>query len=124
MSRLSEDETEIDEDTALLPTQEDGEPNGRLVWYKILRESAKATYAALSFSKANILLICVPLGIMAKAYEWGDVPTFTLNFLAIFALASVLSYATDELSAKAGQTIGGLLNATFGNMVELLVRFS
>jgi Ca2+/H+ antiporter len=89
-----------------------------------LHDSAQASRTALFFSNANVLLVCVPLGIAANAYDWSDVSTFILNFFAIFALASVLSYATDELSDVVGQTIGGLLNATFGNMVELLVRIS
>jgi Ca2+:H+ antiporter len=48
---------------------------------------------------------------------------FTLNFLAIFPLASLLSFSTDELSACVGQTFGGLLNATMGNAVELIVSY-
>ncbi len=47
--------------------------------------------------------------------------TFILNFLAIIPLASLLSFATEELSVKLGQTLGGLLNASFGNAVELIV---
>ena len=46
---------------------------------------------------------------------------FVLNFLAIVPLAGLLAFATEELAAKLGQTIGGLLNATFGNAVELIV---
>jgi Ca2+:H+ antiporter len=47
--------------------------------------------------------------------------TFTLNFLAIIPLASLLSFATEQLAATMGQTLGGLVNATFGNAVELIV---
>ena len=46
---------------------------------------------------------------------------FVLNFLAIIPLAALLSYATEEISLYVGQTLGGLLNATFGNAVELIV---
>jgi hypothetical protein len=41
--------------------------------------------------------------------------------LAIFPLAEILSYSTEELSASMGQIIGGLINATFGNAVEMIV---
>jgi len=41
--------------------------------------------------------------------------------LAIIPLASLLAFATEELAVPLGQTIGGLLNATFGNAVELIV---
>ena len=70
---------------------------------------------------ANVLLVFVPLGIIAGAAKWDSVATFILNFLAIVPLAGLLSFATEELSAKLGQTVGGLLNATFGNAVELIV---
>jgi Ca2+:H+ antiporter len=36
-------------------------------------------------------------------------------------LAAMLSYATEEIALRTGETLGGLLNATFGNAVELIV---
>jgi Ca2+:H+ antiporter len=53
--------------------------------------------------------------------EWSPVAQFTLNFVAIIPLASLLAFATEELAVPLGQTLGGLLNATFGNAVELIV---
>lgn len=112
-----------DSQTPLLSATNGDERSSRPppVWHQIWHDFWKAAHAGLFFSKVNILLVCVPLGIIANAYDWSDVSTFFLNLLAICALASVLSYATDELSAKVGQTVGGLLNASFGNLVELLV---
>lgn len=69
----------------------------------------------------NFLLPTVPLGILAGALGWGSTAVFTINFFAIIPLAAVLSYATEEISTKLGETMGGLLNATFGNAVELIV---
>merc|ERR1711939_485315 len=69
----------------------------------------------------NILLVFVPLGIVAGAMGWNPTTVFILNFFAIVPLAAVLSFATEEISMKLGQTMGGLLNATFGNAVELIV---
>jgi Ca2+:H+ antiporter len=69
----------------------------------------------------NVLLIFLPLGIVSGAIEWAPQLTFVFNFLALIALASLLSFATEELSKKVGQTVGGLLNASFGNATELIV---
>lgn len=69
----------------------------------------------------NVLLVFVPLGLVAGALEWSAAAVFTLNFFAIIPLASILSFATEEISVKLGETLGGLLNATFGNAVELIV---
>lgn len=66
----------------------------------------------------------VPLGIIAGKMGWGSTAVFTINFFAIIPLAAVLSFATEEISMKLGDTLGGLLNATFGNAVELIVRCS
>ena len=79
------------------------------------------SYEVLISSYANVFLVFVPLGIIGGAVGWDPVAVFILNFLAIIPLAALLSFATEELSAKLGQTIGGLLNATFGNAVELIV---
>jgi Ca2+:H+ antiporter len=69
----------------------------------------------------NVLLIFLPLGIVSGAIGWAPQLTFVFNFLALIALASLLSFATEELSKKVGQTVGGLLNASFGNATELIV---
>ena len=79
------------------------------------------TWQTLASNIVNVLLVFVPLGIIAGAAHWGSTTIFILNFLAIIPLASLLSFATEELSVKLGQTLGGLLNATFGNAVELIV---
>ncbi|KAF2265793.1 Calcium/proton exchanger [Lojkania enalia] len=70
----------------------------------------------------NILLIFVPVG-FALFYAHIDQPVavFVVNFIAIIPLAAMLSYATEELAIRVGETFGGLLNATFGNAVELIV---
>lgn len=96
-------------------------PYRRRPWARGLIYVGRVMKATLLCSPANILLVCVPLGIIAGNLGWNSVAVFTLNFLAIFALAALLSYSTDELSAKVGQIIGGLINATFGNAVEMIV---
>ncbi|CAK7264865.1 Vacuolar calcium ion transporter [Sporothrix epigloea] len=79
------------------------------------------TKATLYSSPVNVLLVFVPVGIVAGALGWGASAIFTLNFFAIIPLAAVLSFATEEISIRLGESLGGLLNATFGNAVELIV---
>lgn len=78
-------------------------------------------YATLTSNYVNVFLVFVPIGIIAGALGWNPTAVFVLNFIAIIPLAALLSFATEELSAKLGQTLGGLMNATFGNAVELIV---
>ncbi|KAF6840254.1 calcium proton exchanger [Colletotrichum plurivorum] len=69
----------------------------------------------------NFLLVMVPIGIIAGESNWSPTAVFTINFFAIIPLAAVLSFATEQISMKLGEALGGLLNATFGNAVELIV---
>lgn len=71
----------------------------------------------------NVLIFAAPVGI---ALHFGNVPVpawvlFLVNFIAIIPLAAMLSFATEEIALRTGETIGGLLNATFGNAVELII---
>lgn len=95
--------------------------NDPVPWRKFLKSSLHVTWLTISSSYVNILLIFVPLGIIAGMLNWNATAVFVLNFLAIIPLAALLGFATEELSAKLGQTVGGLMNATFGNAVELIV---
>jgi Ca2+:H+ antiporter len=72
----------------------------------------------------NLLLVFVPLGILSHHLEWGSAATFACNFTAIVPLAGILGAATECLAAHTGDMIGGLLNATFGNAVEMIVTIN
>ncbi|KAL3467397.1 sodium/calcium transporter [Aspergillus heterothallicus] len=69
----------------------------------------------------NILLVAAPVGIALNYVDVPPVAVFVVNFIAIIPLAAMLSYATEEIALRTGETIGGLLNASFGNAVELIV---
>lgn len=69
----------------------------------------------------NVLIIAAPVGIALHAVNSNPIAIFVVNFIAIIPLAAMLSYATEEIAMRTGETIGGLLNASFGNAVELIV---
>ncbi|PYH49252.1 hydrogen/calcium exchanger domain-containing protein [Aspergillus saccharolyticus JOP 1030-1] len=77
--------------------------------------------ATLFNSWINVLLFAAPVGIALNYVDVPPVAVFVVNFIAIIPLAAMLSYATEEIAMRTGETIGGLLNATFGNAVELIV---
>ncbi|KAI8878311.1 calcium/proton exchanger [Backusella circina FSU 941] len=76
--------------------------------------------AIVKSSYINVMVIFVPFGI-ASHYVWSPTITFILNFLAIIPLAKLLGFATEDIALRTGEIIGGLLNATFGNAVELII---
>lgn len=67
------------------------------------------------------LLIFIPIAIAAEKLEWDALLVFGLSAVAIVPLAIWLSTATEELAVTLGPTIGGLLNAVFGNATELII---
>jgi Ca2+:H+ antiporter len=67
------------------------------------------------------LLLFIPIAIGAERLEWGALTVFGLSAVAILPLAIWLSTATEELALVTGPTIGGLVNAVFGNATELII---
>jgi Ca2+:H+ antiporter len=58
---------------------------------------------------------------LGKGHPWEPSATFSLAALGVIPLAHLMGESTEHLSAKAGPTWGGLLNATFGNAAELII---
>jgi len=69
----------------------------------------------------NVLLLFIPLSIVSGKLEWDAGLRFAFSFVSIIPLAKLLGDATEQLSMRLGQTLGGLLNASFGNAVEIIV---
>jgi Ca2+:H+ antiporter len=69
----------------------------------------------------NVLLLFVPAGVYCGLAHMSCGLTFFCNFMAIVPLAGILGGATEALASHTGQLVGGLLNATFGNAVEMIV---
>jgi Ca2+:H+ antiporter len=80
-----------------------------------------AGFSAIFCQWLNVMLVFVPLGVVSGLNNWSSASRFSLNFLAIIPLAGILGAATESLACHTGQMIGGLLNATFGNAVEMIV---
>lgn len=67
------------------------------------------------------LLIFVPVSIAAHFLGWGSLVVFIAAGLAIVPLAAWMGTATEEIAVVSGPSLGGLLNATFGNATELII---
>ena len=71
------------------------------------------------------LLALVPLVLAVRLLApHAHTVLFVLSILSIVPLAALLSHATESVAAKTGDTIGGLLNATLGNLTELLIALA
>jgi Ca2+:H+ antiporter len=71
------------------------------------------------------LLVFVPVVFIAtKLKPEAHTLLFVLSVLAIVPLAALLSHATESVAAKTGDAVGGLLNATLGNLTELVIALA
>jgi len=74
-----------------------------------------------------VLLVFIPVGWALHFVKSGgnhsisDTVVFVMTFISIIPLAGLLGFATEEISMRLGETLGGLVNATLGNVVELIV---
>eukprot|EP00928_Gymnodinium_smaydae_P078506 TRINITY_DN6259_c1_g2_i1.p1 TRINITY_DN6259_c1_g2~~TRINITY_DN6259_c1_g2_i1.p1 ORF type:complete len:504 (+),score=87.28 TRINITY_DN6259_c1_g2_i1:66-1514(+) len=70
----------------------------------------------------NVLLLLWPLGIYAHIKEWSSLYIFWFNIIPMIPLAKMLGDATEELADALGNdTLSGLVNATLGNAVEMIL---
>lgn len=79
------------------------------------------TKNALCHSWVNVLLVFVPVGIAVQAVGLSPAVIFAMNAIAIIPLAGILSHATECVASRLGDTVGALINVTFGNAVELII---
>jgi Ca2+:H+ antiporter len=81
------------------------------------------TKEAILHSWVNVLLIFVPVGIAVNFAGSKPEIIFAMNAIAIVPLAGLLTYATESVASRLGDTLGALLNVSFGNAVELIILY-
>src|SRR5436305_2769069 len=69
------------------------------------------------------LLLCpfIPISIVLAVLGAPDVAVFACSAIGVIPPAALMGRATEELAARSGPGIGGLLNVTFGNAPELII---
>src|SRR5580704_17031033 len=70
-----------------------------------------------------ITLVPVVLAVQSWSPE-AHTLLFLLSVAAIVPLAALLSHATEAVASRSGDMVGGLLNATLGNLTELLIALA
>lgn len=81
----------------------------------------RSIYIVLIKAKINMLLPFGPLAILLHYLTGKHGLVFLLSMLGIAPLAERLGYVTEQLAFYTGPTVGGLLNATFGNATEMII---
>ena len=72
-------------------------------------------------SKLNILLLAMPICCYFAYISHQETNAFFASLVAIMPLAFLMGHATEEIALRTSDSIGGLLNATFGNAAEIII---
>ena len=72
-------------------------------------------------SKLNLLLLAIPATFYFAYVSHDQTAAFFASMVAIMPLAFLMGFATEEIALRTSDSIGGLLNATFGNAAELII---
>mmetsp|Transcript_7985 Transcript_7985/g.15527 ORF Transcript_7985/g.15527 Transcript_7985/m.15527 type:complete len:444 (-) Transcript_7985:716-2047(-) len=78
----------------------------------------------LMSSYINVFLFAIPVSFVSSYQGWNPVYTFSLSFLSLIPLALILGDITEDLALRFGDVVGGLINATFGNVVEIILSIA
>jgi len=74
-------------------------------------------------NKLNILLLALPVTCYFAYIAHDESMAFFSSLVAIMPLAFLMGRATEEIALRTSESIGGLLNATFGNAAEMIIAF-
>jgi Ca2+:H+ antiporter len=107
---------QVDGEGAVVNEEEPPKKNVAVRFYMTGRDILLSSYI-------NVLLVFVPVGIVAKCVNLSPGIVFGMNAIAIVPLAGLLSHATESVAKRMGDTIGALMNVTFGNAVELIILY-
>ncbi len=72
-------------------------------------------------TKLNILLLAIPLTCYFRYIEHDSTLAFFTSMISIMPLAFLMGRATEEIALRTSESLGGLLNATFGNAAEFII---
>jgi Ca2+:H+ antiporter len=72
-------------------------------------------------SKLSLMLVFIPLAIYFNIFSHNAPMAFATSMAAIMPLAYLMGEATEQIALKTNDSIGGLLNATFGNAAEMII---
>ena len=79
---------------------------------------------AVSGSSLNILLLAAPISLWLRWQYGVSLWVFVAAAISLVPAAGLIGGATDHLARRAGPTLGGFLNATFGNAAELIIAIA
>lgn len=78
-------------------------------------------FSLVTGSWLNVLLAAVPVSLVLRWQAGVSIWVFVAAAVSLIPAAGLIGEATEHLARRAGPTLGGFLNATFGNAAELII---
>ncbi len=73
------------------------------------------------FQAMNYLLIFIPVSLLLTFFNAGAIYVFVFSILSLIPIAKYIGHSTENLALQTTPTLGALMNATFGNAIELII---
>ena len=73
------------------------------------------------FQAINYMLIFIPISLLLAFFHAGAIYVFVFSILSLIPIAKYIGHATENLALQTSPTLGALMNATFGNAIELII---
>ncbi|TFK34661.1 Sodium/calcium exchanger protein-domain-containing protein [Crucibulum laeve] len=77
--------------------------------------------AAVKYTPLNLCLLFIPVSWALHYTHQSDTLIFVFSALGIIPLAALLGLGTEQIALRTSQSVGGLLNATLGNVIEMII---
>ncbi|KAG6867436.1 hypothetical protein C0993_002766 [Termitomyces sp. T159_Od127] len=77
--------------------------------------------AAIKYTPLNVCLVFIPVSWALHFTHQNPTIVFVFSALGIIPLAALLGLGTEQIAMRTSQSFGGLLNATLGNIVEMII---
>ena len=104
-----------------LPVEAESPQSERRLPPHLDKSRSRASPAPRRFSPSMLLLLAVPASVVLSMQHAPALVVFVAACVGVLPLAGLMGKATEEIAERTGPTIGGLLNATFGNAAELII---
>lgn len=82
---------------------------------------ARSALNTVRYSPLNVLLAFIPVSWALHAAHQSDAAVFVTSALAIIPLAALLGFGTEQIAIRTSSAVAAFLNASLGNLVELLI---
>lgn len=101
---------------------EDGETHGFAGYSPFGDYLRRSSWSLWNYNtKITWMLVFVPIAFFCKIFGFSEGIVFFTSLLGLIPLAALLGATTESLACYTNQTLGGLLNATFGNATEVII---